>query len=271
MDALVHWLDSLPLARILAVTMLTLARVAPVVFIVPALGGANLPTTARSMVAFVLTAACWPFAWQSAVLLPTDTLLVSLLAVKEGLVGTVMGLFVALFFLAAQAAGRIVDMVRGSQMASITSPQTADPTSPMGLFFMLLAVVIFLSLRGHLLLIAALARSYELVPLGMIPVRQGWASTAALAVRLGTDYFLIALGLAAPILAASFLLDLAVGLVGRASPQLPAYFIGLPLKAWGGVAVVFVTLPLLVAFLERISARAVQVLTQAVLTLASGS
>ncbi len=267
MDALTHWLSSLPLAKILAVTMLTLARVAPVVFIVPALGGPNLPSTARSVVAFVLTAACWPFAWQSAPFLPTDTLLVSLLAIKEGLVGTVMGLFVALFFLAAQAAGRIIDNVRGSQMASITSPQTADPTSPMGLFFMLLAVIVFLALRGHLLLIAGLARSYEILPLGTVPLHQGWASTAGLAIRLGTDYFLIALGLSAPILAASFLLDLAVGLVGRAAPQLPAYFIGLPLKAWGGVAVVFVTLPLLVALLERISARAVSILTQAVFRL----
>ncbi len=271
MDALIHWLDTLPLERILAVAMLTLARTAPMVFIVPALGGANLPTTARSVVAFALTAACYPFAWQTAGVLPTDTLIVSLLAVKEGLVGTVMGLFVAIFFLAAQAAGRIVDMVRGSQMASITSPQTADPTSPMGFFFLLLAVVVFLALRGHLLLISGLARSYELIPLGRVPIQRGWGATAALAIHLGREYFLIALGLAAPILAASFLLDLALGLVGRAAPQLPAYFVGLPLKAWGGLAVVFVTLPLLVGSLERISSWAVGVLTQAVTMLASGS
>ena len=59
-----------------------------------------------------------------------------------------------------------------------------------------------------------------------------------------------ALGFAAPVLAALFLADLALGVVNRVSPQIQVYFIGMPLKALLGVLLFMLAITGMVAALR---------------------
>ncbi len=254
MEALLQLVSRVPVERGLAVTFSALARVGPFVFLVPAFGGQALPATVRTVAALGLSALCWPVAWRHASAFGPDSMILVLLVAREALVGLTLGLLVALLFHAFEAAGRITDTLRGSQMASVASIVGQDPSSPLGTFLLLFSVATFVSLDGHILLLEALAETYRILPPGLSgPTRpQG---ILHLLVDMGARYFELAIGLAAPLLATAFLVDLIVGLVGRAVPQLPSYFVALPLKAWLTLLILFLALPLLMRILWLLSGK----------------
>ena len=86
---------------------------------------------------------------------------------RELLVGFTVGLVASLVFRAAEAAGRLTDVLRGANMADVLSPTSEERTSPVGDLYLLLASVIFLELGGLGYLAAAIHRSYEAVPIGV--------------------------------------------------------------------------------------------------------
>jgi len=104
---------------------------------------------------------------------------------------------------------------------------------------LLLAVVIFLEMGGAGILATALARSYEAVPFAApSPGPASLQSAAFLVVVASAKLIEAAIGLAAPALVALLLADLALGALGRAVPQIPLYFTGMPAKALLGVGAV---------------------------------
>lgn len=260
-------IEALPLGKWIAVIFLLLARIGPVVFIAPFLGGRRLPATIRIVIVGALTLALWPTAWVSSGDLPESGVLLMLLVIKEGLAGMVLALMVSLLFTAIEAGGRIIDVVRGAQMAQVLTGQSTDPSSPVGALLLLFSVVVFMAIGGHLMVISALERSYFAIPIAGWPSTAGWSGTARLAIYLGGEFFLVALGVAAPVLAAAFVLDLSLGLAGRLAPQMPAYFVGLPVKAWGGILLLFLCLPWVLAWSRGVFEMSVRFFVQAVQSL----
>ena len=114
--------------------------------------------------------------------------------------------------------------------------QTGAVSSPLGNFALQLAVVVFFGTGGHLTFFRAVAASYEAVPLLGFPSPGLSRSVLELAVGATAKMVLAAVGMAAPVLAALFLADLALGFINRVSPQIPVHFLGLPAKALGGIA-----------------------------------
>ena len=119
------------------------------------------------------------------------------------------------------------------------SPGQGSRSSPLGDLLLLLAVVIFLEMGGAGILATALARSYEAVPFAApSPGPASLQSAAFLVVVASAKLIEAAIGLAAPALVALLLADLALGALGRAVPQIPLYFTGMPAKALLGVGAV---------------------------------
>lgn len=245
-------LGAIPWARAVALTFLMLARIGPVVFITPFLGGPRLPATVRTVVAGVLVLAMWPSAWVVSGDLEGSGGFLMLLVVKEGLVGMILAIMAGILFVAIEAGGRIIDLTRGAQNAQVFTGQSTDPSSPVGALFLLFAIVTFMALGGHLMVISALEKSYDVIPLAGWPRAAAWTGAARLAVYVGSEFFLVAVGLAAPVIATAFILEISLGLAGRLAPQMPAYFIGLPLKAWGAILIVFLFLPWMLAWSKSV-------------------
>lgn len=252
MDLLRQLLPGFDLERHIALFFLVSARWAPLVLLAPFFAAKSLPATARFGMAVALTLLVYPAAAAAAGPLPTGGAAIALLAARELLVGAALGLLVAIPFRAVEAGGQLIDSARGARMAEILAAPTDVRASPLGAFLLLLAVVLFMAVDGHLLVIRAAGASYQTLPVsgGLGP--DAPASLAGLAIHLGGRFFLIAVGLAAPVLAAAVLLDLALGVAGRVAPQLPLYFLGLPVKALGGVLLVLLALPLVVVTLGSV-------------------
>jgi flagellar biosynthetic protein FliR len=232
------------LSTALLLLALCVARIVPVLVIAPFLGGRLVPATVKIGLAVAVALLVWPQALRGVALPQLGPVHVVLLLGKEALVGVALGLCAALVFLAAEAAGQLIDVARGASMAESLVPQSGTRASPVADLYLQLAVVVFLALGGHRLFLAALARSYEVVPVTAFPSKASWGALAFAVVDMTGQMLLVAVGLATPVLLAAVLTDLALGLVNRVAPQLNAWVLGMPAKALVGAALVLLTLSL---------------------------
>jgi len=228
---------------LVAALALGAARTLPLAWLVPALGGPRVPVASRVALGVLLAILCLP------VLLPiaSSTLAATgpagglLLVGRELLVGLSVGLCAATVFRAAEAAGRLVDVVRGANLSEVLAPLSDERASPMGDLYLLLAIVVFLELGGLRVFATALGRSYEAVPVGLVaPDAPALRSAAALVTAAVAKLFESALGLAAPVIVAMVLADAALGVLGRAAPQLPLALAAVPAKALLGLGAALV-------------------------------
>jgi len=104
---------------------------------------------------------------------------------------------------------------------------------------MLIATLIFLSLNGHLLMVDALARSFEWLPITETqPHKGGWLMLA----RFGSTIFAAGLLMALPVVTALLITNIALGILTRAAPQLNLFAIGFPITLTVGFGVLLLAL-----------------------------
>jgi type III secretion protein SpaR/YscT/HrcT len=237
--------DPQGVAGLVLAVALGAARATPVIWLVAPLGGPRLPATVRVGFALLLAGLASPILVASgevAALAQASAVRLALLLAREVFVGLCLGLVAGAAFRAAEVAGRLADMLRGANIAEILVPTAEERSSPLGALYVLLATVVFLQIGGVPRLVDALLRSYQALPIGR---GLGADSTrhAALIVTVASAR-LVASGvaLAAPVIVTLWLTDLALGLIARAAPQVPVYFVGLPLKGLLAIGVVLVGL-----------------------------
>ena len=246
------------LAAVIVAVALGAARLAPVIWLVAPLGGPRLPATVRVGFALLLALVASPVLLASQNLLPSasgaaladvSVLRLAVLIGREVLVGLCLGLVGSAAFRAAEIAGRLADTLRGANVAEVLVPTAEERSSPLGALYLLLATVVFFQIGGVPRLVEALMHSYEALPIGG-GLGAAPASRAALLVAAASAKLIASgLALAAPVVVAVWLTDLALGLVARAAPQVPVYFVGLPLKGLLAIGIVLVGLGALEAAL----------------------
>jgi type III secretory pathway component EscT len=177
--------------------------------------------------------------------------LLGLLAARELLVGAVLALVVSFAFRAAEGAGWLADVMRGANAAEVLLPTADERTSPLGALYVLVACVVFLEIGGIPRLCEALAHSYQAVPIAGAVTPAGTGRAALVVIVASARLLESALALAAPVLVAMWLADVTLGMIARVVPEVPAHFLGLPLKGLLGIGVVLVGLGSLHAALGR--------------------
>lgn len=239
------------------VFMAVFARFVPVLVLVPMLGGRLVPAPLRFGVAAILSLLMVP-SLQGIVGDWSDmgTLRILGMLVSEAFVGCTIGFVAAFPFLLADSTGRLIDAARGSTGAEGPSPLGGEPTTPMGSFFLLVAIVLFFIVDGHLVFLRSLAYTFELIPIGAglaaAPHSHHLPMAMAMnAASLASGVLAATVGLAAPVLACMFLADVSLGLMNRLSPQMNVYFLGMPIRGALGILVVMLTLSALLGALAE--------------------
>lgn len=149
-------------------------------------------------------------------------------------VGLVYGLTLALVQEMLLFAGQVAGVQFSFSLVNLLDPSTHIETPLLGDLFQLMGTLVVIAAGLDRILLASLVRSFRAVPLGtygLAPV------TAMASVRAVGGVFLAGVELAAPVLAATILVEVAVALVGRLSPQLPVMALTVPLKTLTGFAV----------------------------------
>lgn len=163
-----------------------------------------------------------------------------LLLVQQMLVGMMLGFAVKVVFAAIDLAGNVIGLQMGLSFASFVDPVNSNQTPLVGSFLNLLATLLFLALDGHLILIAAASQSFELAPVSSAFFSGiGWEKLIA----LGTGLFALGLQLSLPVLATLLIINLTLGVMSRAAPQLNLFSVGFPLTTLTGLLLFAVFLP----------------------------
>jgi flagellar biosynthetic protein FliR len=242
------------LDRAIVLGALVVARIVPIVQLVPYLGGKAVPQTVKLGLSMAVAVIVYPAVWTSgaAAALPESPFALAALAFKEVLVGMTIGFVAALVFEAVRMAGQMIDSARGQTQATAMVPQLPERVSVSAELGYQLAVVIFLVAGGHRIFLAGLVRSFGWIPPQTIPALGGGRLDALVEaiVRMTADAITLAVLLSFPVVAAILLANLFLALVNKAAPQINVFFLGMPIKAVLGVAVLLLSLQVL---LERIA------------------
>jgi flagellar biosynthetic protein FliR len=153
---------------------------------------------------------------------------------SELLIGVALGVATNVVFDGVQMAGQVLSVQMGYSLVNILDPQTQVESTVVATFHQMIAMLIFLRLNVHLWILRALAQSFDYLP--PTSGHFGPAFTVA-ALRAGAEVFSIGIQIAAPVLSATLLADIALGLLGKASPQLPLMLLGPAVKSILGLLI----------------------------------
>ncbi len=171
-----------------------------------------------------------------------------LVLVQQFLIGVAIGFVMRVVFTAVEAAGEIVGLQMGLGFAAFFDPQSAGQTMVLARFFNILAVLVFLAVNGHLLVLGILVESFQTLPIAAQPVSAaGFRNVAA----FGSTIFAVGLQLALPLIAILLMTNLALGILTRSAPQLNIFAIGFPITLGVGLIMLDITLPYFAPQFER--------------------
>ena len=173
----------------------------------------------------------------------------AVLVVREFLVGIGLGYVAYLVFTAIYIAGEIIDMQIGFGVVNVMDPMSNIQVPITSNLYFILSMLVFLMVNGHHLLIKALFDSYTYVPLGTAVFRNALISQL---LNLFTDMFFTGFKIAAPIVAAALITDIALGAISRMVPQLNVFVVGMPFKILVGIIIMVVTIPMFMLVLQGI-------------------
>lgn len=171
-----------------------------------------------------------------------------LIVMQQLVIGLAIGFAMRIVMAAVEMAGETAGMTMGFGFATFYDPQTRARSSALAQFLALLALMIFLALNVHLMMLQTLAESFVTLPIAATPMGTGGFRQLAV---WGGLIFSSGVQLALPMIAALLLTNIALGVLTRASPQLNLFGIGFPITLGVGFLVLMLSLPWLATPLER--------------------
>jgi flagellar biosynthetic protein FliR len=226
-------------------------RIGMLMVFAPFFGNTGIPARVKLGFTLALTALLYPVYAPRA--FSFDGLNWCRVVTGEVMVGLLMGLSLNFVFEGALVAGQILGFQLGYSLVNVIDPQTQVETPVLAIFHQSMVLLLFLQLGVHRWLLRGLAASFEYLPPGVANPTP--AVTEALWHAAGS-MLVVAVQIAAPVLVATIVADVALGLVAKSSPQLPVLFLGLSVKHLLGLLLIASTLRYWPIMMERYFLRA---------------
>ncbi len=226
--------------------VLVFFRVTGMMIFAPLFGSERIPRRVRLMLALVLAAGLSGVV-KGPPALPSQLWQLTLGIAGEMAFGLAMGMILSFTFIAAQWAGEMIGQQMGLNMSEVLDPQFGASGSLIGNMYFMLTLVIFLFVGGHREMILGLKMSFQSLPLLSLGVDKPLLETL---IGLLQSCTTLAMRLAAPVLVTMLIVDLALGCIGKAMPQMNVLTAGLSIRSLLGLGVVIVGLTLTVNVLS---------------------
>lgn len=227
--------------------LLVLVRTSSFLWIFPLFSGAKIPVQIRMALAAFLALMIAPGLGEPIDVQKLDLFRLVILLLKEVTIGIFLGGICRMVFYTVQLAGYFISTEIGLQTSTLIVPTDSVPVDVPGAVLNLLAMMLFLSLDVHHSLMIAFQQSYAALPIGGgVLSNELFDDFTARVARI----FLLAVQIAAPLLAISFLISVVMMMLGRAVPQMNVFFESFSIRLLAGLIVFGFTLSLMA---ERIA------------------
>ncbi len=232
----------------LALMIWPLIRISGLMMAEPLLSNRGIPLRLRVGIALILTITVAP-------LLPTPPQMdyISaqglLMVVQQLLIGITLGFVMRIVLTGVEMAGHIAGLTMGLGFASFFDPQSGAQSPVLAQFLGIVAILIFVSINGHLLIVSAIFESFHVLPITTDPLAaKGFMALVEAAGKM----FVIGVTLSLPLVTAILIANVGLGVLARAAPQLNLFAIGFPLMITAGFVVLMLSLPYIVQPIARL-------------------
>jgi len=232
---------SLPFSTVTEFSFFTLVmgRIAGIFAATPIFGGKMVPMKVKAGLTFVMTLVLYPVIRVKMPELPTDSVFLVLLIIRETLIGITLGLVAQAIFSAVEFCGQLVGTQMGFSIVSLFDPTQGTQTPILSVFQALLATLLFMALGVHHVFIRAIVESYQAIPVG------GWHMSEELLKFMSaviTNIFVLGVKLAAPVMVALLVTTVVLGIMARIFPQMNVFLVSMPLNIGLGFLILGMTL-----------------------------
>jgi flagellar biosynthesis protein FliR len=219
--------------------ILVLARVTPLFVLAPLFSSQMIPPHVRGIIAVGIAIGLAPIAIHGQHI-PTEAVTLAVLVVEGLLVGLGFALTLSVLMAAVESAGSVIDVVSGFSYGQLVNPIDNQESAVMARMYALVGTMIFLVIGGDAWTLRGIDRTFTLVPLsGAVRL----SSLVGGAEQVFATVFAGALEVAAPVIVALLITDVAFGVVSRVVPQLNVFAVGFPTKVAVALLVAGASLP----------------------------
>lgn len=215
-------------------------RVSAMMLAAPLFGNASVPVNIRVLLAVGITVGIMPAVGAMPRLDPLS-LEALLVGAQQALIGVALGLMIGMTLQVVVIAGESVALTMGLGFAAMVDPQTGVSTPVVSQFLLIVVTLLFLAVGGHLMLIQLTAESFTLMPVSSAGIgAEGFYRVVA----WGSEMFAGAVLMALPALVLLLTLNMIIGVMTRAAPQMNIFSVGFPLTILVGmISLVLLLLP----------------------------
>ena len=229
----------------LAILLTIVMRLSIILFMLPIFNSAGVPTTVKALTVISLSVMLFPVINKSIQPIPFEMASFVSVVMGELIYGILFSLSMLLILSAFEMAGELIGFEMGFGFAQTADPQTGAKFSVLAVWTQLIAMLVFLSINGHHMILKILVESFKTVPVGSFALDSALFSRFLL---LSGMLFILAMKLAAPVLAVLILTQIGMGLMAKFAPQinilatsfpvtitLGMLFVGLSMVCWGEI------------------------------------
>jgi len=226
------------------VFLIVLVRILGFVIIIPVLSTMNIPAQIKIALSVAMAYLIFISGKVTSVYYDDSAAGFVLLVAQEFMTGFAAGFVVNLIFSVFYFVGQMVDYKIGFAMVSILDPLSQIQVPVTGNLLYLFITIMLVASGGLNAFIAAFFYSYDVLPIGAAAI-VGNPTLMAYMADVLVRFFVIGVSVSMPVMGAILVLDVALGVLVKAVPQMNVFVVGMPLKVFIGLLVFMLMFPLL--------------------------
>lgn len=211
--------------------LLVLARLSIVLFMLPIFSTKIVPRVVKTSLCMVLALLLYSVVDINPSMLPDTVIETGLLIFTELMLGLILSLCIRFFLGSIQFAGQIIGFQMGFSMINVIDPLTGANVSILEEIAYWLTILIFLIFNGHQILILSIIESFKLIPPGVFIFHHAVLERLT---QEGSQLFVLAIKIGAPLIAALLFTNIAFGLTGKFAPQMNIMAVSFPFQIMVG-------------------------------------
>ena len=241
-----------PVAAEVFAYLFVFSRLGGALLVLPGVGEQYISTRVRLLFALAFTVVLTPVLLDRLPAMPETTSDLFLLISSEIFYGLVIGLMVRFLVTALAWAGTVISFLSGLSAAQVFNPLLAEQGTLPAVILTLGGVLLIYATDTHHLMFSAIADSYNLFVPGAMP---SFGETAESFARLLAKSFVMAIQFATPFIVFAIVFYTGMGLLARLQPQMPVFFVALPMQIMISLVILTLVLPaILLWFIDRFEA-----------------